>query len=173
MPKKITIRNTPEDRLRELVNTKVSPQSAFVSDNFETNRRKAKTKRKENSSTTTSFVPSAANTVYTLSAIQVDESLNEILISHYSASDTESKISIHWSTTPINKLSFTVSSGLITATSGGKSTRLVSTTIPSESSFSLSAFLETNKNLFRNDDKVVYLYVVCSVLGVEFTIVKE
>jgi len=173
MPKKIIIRNTPEDRLRNLVNSKSSPSTSFASDDFEVNRRKSKTKRKEDSSKTNSFVPSAINTVYELTAIQTEESLNDILISHYNASDTESKISIHWSTIPINKLSFTVSSGLITATTGGITTRLLSTTIPSESSFTLSAFLETNKNLFRNDDKVVYLYVVCSVLGVEFTIVKE
>tara|TARA_R100001510_G_C7548696_1_gene133347 strand:- start:43 stop:564 length:522 start_codon:yes stop_codon:yes gene_type:complete len=173
MPKKITIKNTPEDRLRDLVNTNTSPSTSFVSNDFEVNRRKQKIKRKQDSSKTISFIPQIINTVYTLSSIQSTESLNEILISHYNASDTESKVSIHWSTTPINKLSFTVSSGLITATTGGTTTRLVSTTIPSESSFTLSAFLETNKNLFKNDDKVVYLYVVCSVLGVEFTIVKE
>ena len=173
MPKKIIIKNTPEDRIRELVNTKVSPSTSFVSDNFEINRRQQKSKKKANSSSTTSFIPSVVNKVYTLTAVQTDEQLNDILISHYNASDTESKISIHWSTTPINNLSFTVSSGLITATSGGSSSRILSTTIPSESSFTLSAFLETNKNLFRSDDKVVYLYVVCSVLGVEFTIVKE
>ena len=173
MPKKIIIKNTAEDRLRELVANKTSPSSSFVSDNFETNRRKVSSKKKTNSSSTTFFVPKVVNTVYSLTAIQTDEQLNEILISHYNASGTESKISIHWSTSPISDLSFTVSSGLITATSGGNSTRLLSTTIPSESSFTLSAFLETNKNLFKSDDKVVYLYVVCSVLGVEFTIVKE
>ena len=173
MPKKIIIKNTPEERLNELVRTKTTPISSFVSDNFEQNRRKVSSKKKENSSSTTFFVPTVINTVYSLTTIQTDEQLNDILVSHYNASDTESKVSIHWSTTPINNLSFTVSSGLITATTGGNSTRLLSTTIPSESSCTLSAFLETNKNLFRSGDKVVYLYVVCSVLGVEFTIVKE
>ena len=160
MPKKITIRNTPEDRLRELVNTQTSPVDSFVSNNFEINRRKQKASGPKDSSSTTSFVPSVINTAFTLTAIQTNEQLNDILISHYDASGNDSKISIHWSTTPINKLSFTVSSGLITATTGGVTTRLLSTTIPSESSFTLSAFLETNKNLFRSDDKVVYLYVV-------------
>ena len=173
MPKKIIIRNTPEERIRELVATKQSPADTFVSDNFEINRRKPRTSAPKNSSSTSSFVPSVVNTVFTLTAIQTNEQLNDILVSHYDASGNESKISIHWSTTPINKLSFTVSSGLITATTGGVTTRLISTSIPAESSFTLSAFLETNKNLFRSDDKIVYLYVVCSVLGVEFTTVKE
>jgi len=96
------------------------------------------------------------------------ESLDDIIISHYSASGN-STVGIYWSTSPISELTFTISSGIITAAEGGTIYRLLSESFPSFATLSLS----NNVYTFNNISKDIYFYAVCSVLGAELTIIKS
>ena len=68
-------------------------------------------------------------------------------------------------------LTFTVSSGVITATSGGTLYRLLTESLPTGASLSLAS--SGMFNTFNNISVDIYLYALCSVLGPELTIVKS
>jgi len=103
-----------------------------------------------------------------ISTLVSGEILHDIIISHYSASGN-SIVGVYWSVSPPEDLTFTISSGIITAVTGGQAHRLLSESFPSNSSLSLSDSL----NSFNNISKNIYIYAVCSVLGPELTIIKE
>ena len=106
------------------------------------------------------------NTPELLFTLTSGNSLNDIIISHYSASGS-SVVGIYWSTSPISYLTFTASGGIISATEGGTIYRLVTEEIPSSSSLSLNEIL----NNFNSFSKDIYFYAVCSRLGPELTII--
>jgi hypothetical protein len=113
---------------------------------------------------------SVANTVELISTLVSGEKLEDIIISHYSASGA-STVGLYWSTSLISELTFTVSSGVITAISGGTAYRLLTETFPSGTTLSLAS--SGMFNTFNNISKDIRLYAVCSVLGPQFTIVKS
>lgn len=112
---------------------------------------------------------STANKVENILTLSEGESLKDIIISHYSASGA-SVISLHWSPYPISDLTFTVSSGIITAVSGGITYRLFSDTFEINSTLPLNS--SNMFDSFNNISKTIYFYAVCSVTGPEITIVK-
>lgn len=112
----------------------------------------------------------AINTVEQVVALVSGESLDDIIISHYSASGN-STVGIYWSTSPTSGLTFTVSSGVITAVTGGTIYRLITESFASYSTLSLAS--GGMFNTFNNISKNIYLYAVCSALGPEFTIIKS
>ena len=112
---------------------------------------------------------STANSVNNIFNLNKGESLKDIIISHY-LGDTSSVISLHWSLYPISNLTFTVSTGIITAATGGTVYRLFTDTFTSSSTLSLNS--DNMFNSFVNVSKNVYFYAVCSVVGPEITIIK-
>lgn len=112
---------------------------------------------------------STINSVDNIFTLNKGQTLKDVIVSHYNSSSSSSVISIYWSVSPYVDLTFTVSSGVITAVTGGNITRLVTDTFVSKSTLSLNelayAFESVNKN--------IYFYAVCSVLGPEFTIIKK
>ena len=111
---------------------------------------------------------STVNSAKLISTLVSGEILHDIIISHYSASGT-SIVGVYWSVSPPEDLTFTISSGIITAVTGGQAHRLLSESFPSNSSLSLS----DSFNSFNNISKDIYIYAVCSVLVPELTIIKE
>jgi len=98
------------------------------------------------------------------------ESLKDIIISHYAASGSSVVISLHWSITPINNLTFTTADGVISATAGGTIYRLLTDTFVVNSTLSLNS-----NNMFdsiNNINKTIYFYAVASARGPEITILK-
>ena len=114
---------------------------------------------------------STINIVENIFTLDVGSTLKDIIISHYDASGTASVISLHWSSIPHENLTFTVSSGVITAAEGGNTFRLLTDTFASQSTLSLAS--NGLFNTFENVNKPIYFYAVCSVLGPTFTIVKK
>jgi hypothetical protein len=114
---------------------------------------------------------STADTVENIFTLDTGSTLKDVIISHYHVSGTSSVISLHWSSIPKEDLTFTVSSGVITAITGGNAFRLFTDTFISQSTLSLA----NNElfNTFENVNKPIYFYAVCSVLGPTFTIVKK
>lgn len=112
---------------------------------------------------------SIVNQVENIFTLSKGQSLKDIIISHFGSDSA--LVSIHWSTTSIQDLSFdTVSSGRITATTGGVTFRLFSDTFTIDSQISLGSnfMLDT----FTNVNKDLYFYGVTSLRGPEITIVK-
>jgi hypothetical protein len=119
----------------------------------------------------TGRILSTANTTENIFILDEGSALKDIILNHYHGSGTSSVISLHWSFKPIEDLTFTVSSGVITAVSGGVAYRLFTDTFVSQSTLSLAS--SGLFNTFENINRAIYFYAVCSVLGPTFTIVKE
>ena len=114
---------------------------------------------------------SVANTVENIFTLNTGSTLKDIVINHYHGSGTSSVMSLHWSFKPIEDLTFTVSTGVITAVTGGNLFRLFTDTFASPTTLSLGS--NGLFNTFENVNKPIYFYAVCSVLGLTFTIVKK
>jgi len=114
---------------------------------------------------------STANKVENIFTIDTGSTLKDIVISHYHGSGTSSVISLHWSSVPNQELTFTVSTGVITAATGGSVFRLFTDTFTSPTTLSLAS--NGLFNTFENVRNPIYFYAVCSVLGPTFTIVKK
>ena len=112
-----------------------------------------------------------ANTVENIFTLDTGSTLKDIIINHYHGSGTSSVISLHWSFKSIKDLTFTVSTGVITAVTGGNLFRLFTDTFTSPTTLSLAS--NGLFNTFENVNKPIYFYAVCSVLGPTFTIVKK
>ena len=95
----------------------------------------------------------------------------DIIISHYHSSSTTSVFGLYWSSSPENELTFTVSSGVITAVTGGTIFRLVTESLPTGTTLSLAS--SGMFNTFNNISTDIYFYSLCSVLGPELTIIKS
>ena len=113
----------------------------------------------------------SVDSVENIFTLNKGESIMDIIISHYHVSSTPSVVGLYWSTTPSADLTFTVSSGVITATSGGTLYRLLTESLPTGASLSLAS--SGMFNTFNNISVDIYLYALCSVLGPELTIVKS
>ena len=113
----------------------------------------------------------SVDSVENIFTLNKGESIMDIIISHYHVSSTPSVVGLYWSTTPSTDLTFTVSSGVITATSGGTLYRLLTESLPTGASLSLAS--SGMFNTFNNISVDIYLYALCSVLGPELTIVKS
>ena len=114
---------------------------------------------------------STVNTVENIFTLNTGSTLKDIIINHYHGSGTSSVISLHWSFKSIEDLTFTVSTGVITDTTGGNVFRLLTDTFTSQSTLSLAN--NGLFNTFENVNKPIYFYAVCSVLGPTLTIVKN
>jgi len=112
-----------------------------------------------------------ANIVENIFTLDTGSTLKDIVINHYHGSGTSSVMSLHWSFKPIEDLTFTVSTGVITAVTGGNIFRLFTDTFTSPTTLSLAS--NGLFNTFENVNKPIYFYAVCSVLGPTFTIVKK
>jgi hypothetical protein len=108
------------------------------------------------------------NSVKLISTLISGETLKDIIITHYHATES-TRIGLYWSSSPPEDLTFTVSDGVITTTTGGKVYRLLLELFPPNASLSLSDSIHT----FSNISKDIYIYAVSSVIGPELTIIKE
>ena len=111
----------------------------------------------------------SANTVQNIFTLSKDTELMDIIISHWHTSGTNSVISMYWSTSPIEDLTFTVSTGVITTIAGGTLYRILSDTFTSSSTLSIR---DSGIYTFSNLNKDIHFYAVCSVVGPEITIIK-
>ena len=93
----------------------------------------------------------------------------DIIISHHNSDESNSVISMYWSTSPIEDLTFTVSTGVITTIAGGTLYRILSDTFTSSSTLSIR---DSGIYTFSNLNKDIHFYAVCSVIGPEITIIK-
>ena len=116
-------------------------------------------------------VLSVADTVQNIAILSKGEILNDIIISYYNAATSETTVSMYWSTDPANELTFTTSSGIITAVEGGDIYRLFTEIMPSSSTMSLSN--NGLFNSFNNISKNIYFYALSSATGTELTIIKK
>ena len=114
---------------------------------------------------------STVNLVENIFTLDTGSTLKDIVINHYHGSGTSSVMSLHWSFKPIEDLTFTVSTGVITAVTGGNLFRLFTDTFASPTTLSLGS--NGLFNTFENVNKPIYFYAVCSVLGPTLTIVKK
>ena len=112
-----------------------------------------------------------ANIVENIFTLDTGSTLKDIVINHYHESGTSSVMSLHWSFKSIEDLTFTVSTGVITAVTGGNLFRLFTDTFASPTTLSLGS--NGLFNTFENVNKPIYFYAVCSVLGPTLTIVKK
>jgi hypothetical protein len=111
----------------------------------------------------------SANTVQNIFTLSKDTELMDIIISHWQVEGVRSVISMYWSTFPIEDLTFTVSTGVITAVTGGTIYRILSDTFTSSSTLSIR---DSGIYTFSNLNKDIHFYAVCSVVGPEITIIK-
>ena len=111
------------------------------------------------------------NEVENIFTLKKGESIMDIIISHYHSSSTTSVFGLYWSSSPENELTFTVSSGVITAVTGGTIFRLVTESLPTGTTLSLAS--SGMFNTFNNISTDIYFYSLCSVLGPELTIIKS
>tara|TARA_R100001530_G_scaffold13655_2_gene12493 strand:- start:3190 stop:3774 length:585 start_codon:yes stop_codon:yes gene_type:complete len=114
---------------------------------------------------------STVNIVENIFTLDTGSTLKDIVINHYHESGTSSVMSLHWSFKSIEDLTFTVSTGVITAVTGGNIFRLFTDTFASSTTLSLGN--NGLFNTFENVNKPIYFYAVCSVLGPTLTIVKK
>ena len=108
----------------------------------------------------------SANAVKSLFTLSKGDTLNNIAIHNYNGSSAASTIGVYWSSGDQTNISFTVSSGVITATTGAIATCLFSGEIPYLTSIDLGGILNT---IFKNVNKDIYFYVVSSVVGPSVT----
>jgi|21_taG_2_1085346.scaffolds.fasta_scaffold35052_1 hypothetical protein len=118
-------------------------------------------------------IPAGANVVNAFS-IAENEGLSGLMFSHYdTTSQADSIISLAWTFDASSDLTITEgSSGIINTSAVTKGTlyRILTTTIPNSSAFSLPQDIIMN---FKNLSKKIYFYVSASVDGVEMTIFKN
>tara|TARA_R100000458_G_scaffold59744_1_gene71510 strand:+ start:691 stop:1311 length:621 start_codon:yes stop_codon:yes gene_type:complete len=107
-----------------------------------------------------------ANSAELLLTLNEGDTLNNIVIHNYNGSSASSNISLYWSSGNQENISFTISSGIVTATSGAPSTCLFSNSFPYLSSIDLS---DTVSSIFKNVNKTIYIYAVSSVTGPSIT----
>ena len=117
----------------------------------------------------TGIILSAADIVENILTLSPGDSLKDIIICYRNPS-ASGIVSLHWSTTPISNLTFTVGSGIITDTSGGTIFRLFSDTFTNNSTLALNS--NNMFDSFNNVNKTIYFYAVTSVKGPEITTVK-
>jgi len=117
-----------------------------------------------------------ADTVQNIFTLKKGESIKDIIISHYHSSGTATVTGLYWSAKPPGELLFNVSTGVITAIgdnslerSSGDLTRIFTDTIPSSMTTSLS---DAGITSFQNLTIDIYFYMLCSVLGPTYTIIK-
>ena len=111
------------------------------------------------------------NQVVNVFTLNPGESLKDLIISHYHTSGASTVVSLHWSNNPITDLTFTTTVGIITATTGGTTYRLMTESFIDSSTLALA-----NSGIFEGFEKVSktqYFYMVCSVLGPEITVIKN
>jgi len=113
----------------------------------------------------------SVDSVENIFTLNKGESIMDIIISHYHVSSTPSVVGLYWSATPSADLTFTVSSGVITATDGGTLYRLLTESLPTGASLSLAS--SGMFNTFNNISTDIHLYALCSVVGPELTIIKS
>ena len=111
------------------------------------------------------------NEVENIFTLKKGESIMDIIISHYHSSSTTSVFGLYWSSSPEKDLTFTISSGVITAVTGGNIFRLVTESLPTGTTLSLAS--SGMFNTFNNMSTDIYFYSLCSVLGPELTIIKS
>ena len=133
----------------------------------------------QNSSPTLEFIKPEANTVTNIVTLNKEESLVNLVLCSLSGAI----IDLHWSFSPPEDLTFTNSSGVITAVTGGETVRIVAYTIATKETFSLSHILSTmvinrtkavdetepQNGLFSNVSRPIYFYYVANAAAVDIT----
>ena len=111
------------------------------------------------------------NTVINVFTLIPGESLKDLIISHYSEVSSDSVVNLHWSSSPMSDLTFTLNDSRITGTTGGTTYRLMTEKFLNQSTLVLS-----NSGIFEGFEKVskpIYFYMTCNVLGPEITVIKN
>ena len=158
-----SILNTPQKKSEETKEIRKSDNVQYVRESVETTT-------SNRLSIISGIKLSTANTVENIVTLSPGESLKDIIISHYAGDEGSGVVSLHWSTTPIGDLTFSIEAGIIVDISGGSAFRLLSDTFINNSTLALN-----NNNMFdsfNNVSKTIYFYAVTSVKGTEITIVK-
>tara|TARA_Y100001938_G_C8086976_1_gene432631 strand:- start:2169 stop:2774 length:606 start_codon:yes stop_codon:yes gene_type:complete len=112
-----------------------------------------------------SVIVSTGNTAQNLCFLSQGSTLNNILIQNTSSASSRF-VSIHWSSGSQDNISFTVTSGIITATAGGSSTCLFAGNIPPLTGLDLSHIVST---LFNKVNKEITLYIAASGASIHAT----
>jgi len=120
----------------------------------------------ERESNINNFIVISANSVKSLFTLNKGDTLNNMLIHNFNGLSSSSTIGVYWSYGDQSNISFTVSNGVITATTGATATCLVSLPMPYLSSVDLGDVLSS---LFKNVNKNIYFYVVSQVAGPSIT----
>jgi len=115
-----------------------------------------------NESLVGSFNFTTANSAKLLLTLNKGETLNNIVIHNYNASSAAATIGVYWSSGDQSKIAFTVSSGVVTATTGANSTCIFSSSFPYLSAVDLR---ETVSTLYKKVNKDISFYVVSSIVG--------
>jgi hypothetical protein len=133
----------------------------------------------QNSSPELAFSKPAADTVTNIVTLQPGESLVNLVLCSISGAI----IDLHWSFDSPEDLTFTNSSGVITAVTGGETVRIVAYTISAKETVSLSHILSTmvvnrrmlvdetepQNGLFSNISNPIYFYYVANAATVDIT----
>jgi hypothetical protein len=112
-----------------------------------------------------SVIVSTANTAQNLCFLSQGSTLNNILIQNTSSTQP-ANVSIHWSSGSQDNISFTVTAGIITATTGGSSTCLFAGNIPALVAIDLSHVVNS---LFNKVNKDITLYIASQVNNIHAT----
>ena len=114
---------------------------------------------------------STADKVEKILTLSKGESLKEIIIAHFHGSASEAIVSIYWSTSSIQDLTFTtVTSGRVFLTEGGVIFNLFSDKFVDNTQLSFGDNFLIDS--FENVSKDIYFYGVTSTRGPEITLVK-
>jgi len=110
--------------------------------------------------------------VQSLFSLNVGDTLNNIVIHNYNNSSAPSNIGIYWSSGDQSNITFTESSGVITATSGGFSTCIFATSVPYLTSVSLE---DSIQSMFKKVNKEIFFYATSQITGpsITFSITNE
>tara|TARA_R110002020_G_scaffold99566_3_gene236103 strand:+ start:228 stop:812 length:585 start_codon:yes stop_codon:yes gene_type:complete len=116
------------------------------------------------------FKPPVANTVEVAFTLEANQNIEDILISHHHSSGTSAVVGLYWSVTPKADLAITLAGNGLTAIPRQSLFRILTESFPSGSSICLRGY---GAESFSNIDKVIYFYVVCSVVGPTITVIKS
>jgi len=172
--------------------TKTTNHTLRENEKIVESKRKENFDKEEQSSTNVSLTnvdlgyhkDGTADEVVYLLTLEKGESLININFSHYNETSSNN-YELHWSHTPPDDLTFTASSGRITAVSGGETIRIIASVLSSQETSSLLGVLGSVAidktdlggpnpfmSIFHNVERRIYFYYVPSVAGTDITYAK-
>jgi hypothetical protein len=176
--KKLSARNRGRSQITQplnLPNKQISSPRRKRIESIDTKRSEEIINSVNSSSPRLNYIKPTVNTVTNIVTLKPGDSLINLLVAN---AESTGNCDIHWSFTPSKDLTFTTSSGVITAVSGGQTMRVNKNTLTAYEVFTLGSLLNTvnsgeyNNNrdyeykqfsLFDNVGKTIYFYFVSNV----------